>query len=234
MSGSGVTIFVIDDEDSVCKSLSRLLRSWGFHAETFGSAEQFLERKPYEGVGCIILDVELPGLRGTALQDRLNESGVSMPVIFITGHGNIPMAVQAMKKGAVDFLTKPFDDETLLDAVGKAVKIDRKAKADSKELSVTLQRLAQLTPREDEVLRCVVSGMMNKRIAFKLGIAERTVKAHRGNMMKKLGTNTVVDLVLLAEKAGMQLPGKETALTSPAPHAAPSPIAPLKNMAHRR
>jgi FixJ family two-component response regulator len=197
-------VFVIDDDASVLKSLSRLLRSSGLEAQTFESAEQFLERNHYEGVGCIILDVEMPGLSGTALQDRLNASGLSMPVIFITGHGNISMGVGAMKKGAVDFLTKPFDDEALLGAVQKAIETDARTKAERLEARETLRHLEQLTPRELEVLRWVISGMPNKRIACKLEIAEKTVKIHRGHVMKKLDAASVAELVRMASRAGIE------------------------------
>jgi FixJ family two-component response regulator len=198
------TVFVIDDDASVLKSLSRLLRSSGLEARTFESAEQFLEQNHYEGVGCIVLDVEMPGLSGTALQDRLNASGLSMPVIFITGHGNISMGVGAMKKGAVDFLTKPFDDDVLLGAVKKAIETDARTKAERLEARETLRHLGQLTPRELEVLRCVISGMPNKRIAFKLKIAEKTVKIHRGHIMKKLDAASVAELVRTASRAGIE------------------------------
>lgn len=197
-------VFVIDDDASILKSLSRLLSSSGLEAEIFESAEQFLERKRYEGVGCIVLDVKMPGLSGTALQELLNETGFSMPVIFITGHGDISMSVRAMKKGAVDFLTKPFDDELLLEAVNKAIEIDWKAKAERMEMGMFLHRLGQLTPRELEVLRCVISGMPNKLIAFKLKIAEKTVKTHRGHIMKKLVAGSVAELVRAASRAGIK------------------------------
>ena len=197
-------VFVIDDDTSVLKSLSRLLRSSGLEAETFESAEQFLERNRYEGVGCIVLDVEMPGLSGTALQDRLNASGLPMPVIFITGHGDISMGVRAMKKGAVDFLAKPFDDEALLEAVRRAIETDTRAKAERIKTRETLEHLGHLTPRELEVLRCVISGMPNKRIAFKLKIAEKTVKIHRGHIMKKLDAASVAELVRTASRAGIE------------------------------
>ena len=198
------TVFVIDDDPCVLKSLSRLLRSLGFDPETFASAELFLARKHYDGVGCMVLDVRMPGLSGMDLQDELSRADYSMPVIFITGHGNIPMSVQAMKRGAVDFLTKPFDDEELMQAVKKAIEQDRTAKAERGEVHDTLKRIEQLTPREQEVLRFVITGMLNKRIALKLGIAEKTVKVHRGRIMEKLCVDSVADLVRLAEKADIR------------------------------
>jgi FixJ family two-component response regulator len=198
------TVFVVDDDPSVLKSLVRLLRSLGFNTETFASAELFLARKHYDGIGCLVLDVRMPGLSGMDLQDELSQADYSMPIIFITGHGNIPMSVQAMKKGAVDFLTKPFDDEELLQAVKKAIEKDRKAKAERAEVHDTLRRIEQLTPREHEILRYVITGMLNKQIALKLDIAEKTVKIHRGRIMEKLCVDSVADLVRLAEKAGIE------------------------------
>ena len=202
------TVFVIDDDPSVLKSLSRLLRSLGFDTETFASAEAFLARKHYDGIGCIILDVRMPGLSGMDLQDELSRADYSMPVIFITGHGNIPMSVQAMKKGAVNFLAKPFDDEELLQAVREAIEKDRKAKAERAEVHDALRLIEQLTLREHEIFRYVITGMLNKQIAVKLDIAEKTVKVHRGRIMEKLRVESVADLVRLAEKAGIE-PAKE-------------------------
>ena len=202
------TVFVVDDDPSVLKSLVRLLRSLGFDVETFASAELFLARKHYDGIGCIVLDVRMPGLSGMDLQDQLSQADYTMPIVFITGHGNIPMGVQAMKKGAVDFLTKPFDDEELLQAVKKAIEKDSKAKAERAEVHDALRRIEQLTPREHEILRYVITGMLNKQIALKLDIAEKTVKIHRGRIMEKLCVNSVADLVRLADKAGIE-PAKE-------------------------
>jgi RNA polymerase sigma factor (sigma-70 family) len=197
------TVFIIDDDPSVLKSLGRLLKSLGFDTETFASAELFLARKPYDGVGCIVLDVRMPGLSGMDLQDELIKADYSMPIIFITGHGNIPMSVQAMKKGAVNFLAKPFDDEELLQAVREAIEKDKRAKAERAEVHDALRLTEQLTPREQEVLRYVITGMPNKQIALKLDIAEKTVKVHRGRIMEKLCMDSVAELVRLAEKAGI-------------------------------
>src|SRR5512137_592912 len=202
------TVFVVDDDPSVRKGISRLLASMGFRSETFGSAEAFLARERYEGVGCIILDVRMPGLTGMNLQDELSKADYSMPIIFITGHGNIPMSVQAMKKGAADFLTKPFDDKELLQAVENAIEKDRKARAKRADLEDTLKHMEQLTPREYEILRYVVTGLLNKQIALKLDIAEKTVKVHRGRIMEKLCVDSVAELVRLAEKASIE-PAKE-------------------------
>jgi FixJ family two-component response regulator len=197
-------VFVIDDDPSICKSLSRLLRSLEFEVETFASAELFLKRDLYDGVGCIILDVSMPGLDGLALQDKLSQTGNTMPIIFITGHGDIPMSVRAMKKGAVDFLPKPFDDEELLRAVKSAIAKNSKTKAGQRDVEQTIERLKGLTPRELEILRYIISGMLNKQIGFKLGIAEKTVKVHRGHIMKKLYVSSVAELVRLSEKAGIK------------------------------
>ena len=198
------TVFVIDDDPSVLKGLARLLKSLGFNAETFASAELFLGREHYDGVGCIVLDVRMPGLNGMDLQDELSRADYSMPIIFITGHGNIPMSVQAMKRGAVDFLTKPFDDEELLEAVKKAIERDGTARAERAQVHDIRRRIDTLTPREHEILRYVITGMLNKQIALKLDIAEKTVKIHRGRIMEKLRVDSVADLVRLAEKAGIR------------------------------
>jgi two-component system, LuxR family, response regulator FixJ len=203
MPSLNATIFVIDDDGSVRRSLTRLLRSLQFQVETFASAEQFLRREPFNGLGCIILDIKMPGLDGMALQARLSQNDYCMPIIFITGHGDIPMSVRAMKNGAVDFLPKPFDDGQLLEAVTKAVEKDASAKADRNETERVLGLLKELTPREFEILRHVSAGLMNKQIAFKLGIAEKTVKVHRGHVMEKLRVSSVAELVRLAAKAGI-------------------------------
>jgi two-component system response regulator FixJ len=200
------TVFIIDDDASVRTSLARLLRSAGFDVETFASAELFLEREHYDGVGCIVLDVRMPGISGIDLQDELSKADYSMPIVFITGHGNIPMGVQAIKKGAVDFLAKPFDDEELLQAVREAIEKDKKARAEYSEVLDIQGRIELLTAREREILRYVITGMLNKQIAYKLGIAEKTVKVHRGRIMEKLSVGSVADLVRLAEKAGIKPP----------------------------
>jgi len=194
---------VIDDDASVRKSLSRLLRSAGYTAETFSSAEEFLRREHFDGVGCILLDVRMPGLSGMDLQEELNKADYHIPIVFVTGHGDIPMTVEAMKKGAVDFLTKPFDDEELLQALRAAIEKDRNARAEHTEVHEIRRLIELLTPRENEILRYVVTGMLNKQIALELGIAEKTVKVHRGRVMEKLGVDSVAELVRLAEKAGI-------------------------------
>jgi FixJ family two-component response regulator len=199
-------VFVVDDDGPVRKSISRLLTAMGFRSETFASAEEFLARERYEGVGCIVLDVRMPGLTGTDLQDELAKTAYSMPIVFITGHGNIPMGIAAMKKGAVDFLTKPFDDDKLLEAIMKAVEKHGEARKTEVEAADARERVKLLTLRENDVLRRVVQGMLNKQIAYDLGIAEKTVKVHRGRIMEKLRVASVADLVRLAEKGGVEAP----------------------------
>jgi len=206
---SAHTIFVIDDDASVRKSLARLLDSAGFSTESFASADEFLKRERFEGIGCIILDVRMPGLSGMDLQEELNKADYGMPIIFITGHGDIPMSVQAMKKGAVDFLPKPFDEDQLLDALRKAIEKDMQAKAERAGARDILGRMEQLTPREYEILQYLITGMLNKQIAFKLGIAEKTVKIHRSRVFEKLGTRSVAELVRMAEKVGIEPPKKQ-------------------------
>jgi FixJ family two-component response regulator len=200
------TVFIIDDDASVRTSLERLLRSAGFDVETFATAELFLEREHYDGIGCLVLDVRMPGISGIDLQNELSKADYSMPIVFITGHGNIPMGVQAIKKGAVDFLAKPFDDEELLQAVREAIEKDNQARAGHAEVHNIRGRLELLTPRELEILRYVITGMLNKQIAYELGIAEKTVKVHRGRVMEKLGVGSVAELVRLAEKADIKPP----------------------------
>jgi FixJ family two-component response regulator len=206
MTNDGPTVFIVDDDASVRKSVSRLLTSLGFDTETFASAEMFLKRERYGGIGCILLDIRMPGLSGMDLQDELNKTDESMPIVFITGHGDVPMSVKAMKKGAADFLTKPFDEEELLQAVKTAIEKDRKWREKRMEVRDILKRLELLTPREYEVLRYVITGMLNKQIALRLDIAEKTVKIHRGRVMDKLCIDSVAVLVRLAEKAGIDPP----------------------------
>jgi FixJ family two-component response regulator len=197
-------VFVIDDDASMRRALSYLLQSAGYKVETHSSAEEFLRREHYDGVGCIILDVRMPGLSGMDLQEKLMGSNYTMPIIFLTGHGELSMGVEAMKKGAIDFLTKPCDDEQLLGAVHSAIEKDKQARGSYKEKQEVRGRIELLTPRENEILRYVISGMLNKQIALKLGIAEQTVKIHRGRIMEKLCAESVADLVRLTGKAGIE------------------------------
>jgi FixJ family two-component response regulator len=197
-------IFIVDDDASVRKSLLRLLGSHGLTVETFDSAEQFLQREPYDGTGCIILDVRMPGLSGIALHDELARTDYPVPVIFITGHGDIPMGVEAMKKGASDFLPKPFEESQLLNAVNRALEKSARDRADRTEAERARNRIDRLTPREKEVLPYIIAGMLNKQIAFKLDIAEKTIKVHRGHIMEKLGVDSVAELVRFADKANIK------------------------------
>ena len=208
MTEPNPTIFVIDDDASLRKSLSRLLRSAGYTTEAFASAEEFLGRQHYGGIGCLLLDVQMPGLSGMDLQKELNRADYHMPIIFITGHGDIPMSVEAMKDGALDFLTKPFHDKELLQVIEKAIEKDTYARAGYDEILDIRRRIERLTLRENEILGYIITGMLNKQIAFDLGIAEKTVKVHRGRIMEKLCVASVAELVRLAEKAGIK-PAKE-------------------------
>jgi FixJ family two-component response regulator len=186
------------------RALSYLLQSAGYRVETYSSAEKFLQRDPYDGVGCMLLDVRMPGLSGMDLQEKLMRPDYMMPIIFLTGHGELSMGVHAMKKGAVDFLTKPCDDEQLLAAVNRAVEKDMQARGSYKQKQEIRRRIELLTPRENEILRYVITGLLNKQIAATLGIAEPTVKIHRGRIMEKLRAESVADLVRMAGKAGIE------------------------------
>jgi FixJ family two-component response regulator len=197
------TIFVVDDDASLRKSLVWLLRSAGWHAEAFASAEEFLARPPFSGTGCLILDVRMQNLTGPDLRDQLAASHSILPIIFLTGHGDVPTGVDAMKKGAVDFLLKPVDDEVLLQAVQRAVDRHRAVQAHARELQSIRERVARLSDREREVMEHVIAGCLNKQIADALGIAEKTVKIHRGRAMQKMEVNSVAGLVHLCESAGI-------------------------------
>jgi FixJ family two-component response regulator len=197
------TIFVVDDDASLRKSLLWLLRSAGWHAEAFASAEEFLARPPFSGTGCLILDVRMPNVTGPDLRDRLAASHSMLPIIFLTGHGDVPTGVDAIKKGAVDFLLKPVDDEVLLQAIQRAVDRHRAAQAHARELRNIRERVARLSDREREVMQHVIAGCLNKQIADALGIAEKTVKIHRGHVMQKMEVNSVAGLVHLCESAGI-------------------------------
>jgi FixJ family two-component response regulator len=196
-------VFIVDDDASVLKSLSRLLRSAGLNAVTFASPREFLDRHDPRAAGCIVLDVAMPGLDGLQLQETLARQGSDMPIIFLTGHGDIPMGVRAMKRGAIDFLTKPVNDEDLIRAVRAAIEADRTRRQSRAELDDIRQRLALLTPREHEVLCHVIAGKLNKQIAADLGAAEKTIKVHRGRVMEKMKVQSLAELVRIAEKAGI-------------------------------
>ncbi len=197
-------VYVVDDDPSVRKSLSRLLESAGHAVQLFASAQEFLRQTPVERPACLSLDVSMPGLSGLQLQETLAEKRSSLPIIFITGHGDIPTSVRAMKTGAVDFLPKPVGDVTLLKAVEDALRKSRIEHAVRAEVAEAKRLLATLTPREVEVLSQVVAGRLNRQIGVELGISEKTVKVHRGRVMEKLGVWSVADLVRFAEKAGLQ------------------------------
>ena len=193
-------VFVVDDDPSVRRSTERLLRSAGFKVQTFGSAREFLDSHRSEGPGCLVLDVRMPGLSGMDLQRELAQSGVLIPIIFITAHGAIPMSVRAMKAGAVEFLTKPFRGRSLLDAVRAAIERDRAAHKERSETQDLRERYEQLTPREREVMPLITSGMLNKQVAGELATTERTIKFHRAHIMQKMKAQSLADLVRMVEK----------------------------------
>jgi FixJ family two-component response regulator len=197
-------VYVVDDDSSIRQALSSLLRSVGLKVETFGSAHEFLRAPRADMPSCLVLDVRLPDGSGLDLPDELRNLDVPLPIIYITGHGTIPMTVRAMKSGALEFLTKPFRDQDLLAAINVALDRDRLARAERGELADARRRVERLTPREREVLGLVVAGKMNKQIAAELGTAEQTVKQHRGRVMRKLQVDSVADLVRLVERASGQ------------------------------
>jgi FixJ family two-component response regulator len=201
------TVFIVDDDAGVLKGLSRLLRAHGHDVRAYLSPQEFLAQHDATIPGCAVLDVAMPGLDGLALQEALTASSSYRPVIFITGKGDIPTSVRAMKAGAVDFLTKPVSDGELLAAVARAVEQDAQSRRAHAELATIEARITTLTPREREVLTHVVAGRLNKQIAGELGTVEKTIKVHRSRMMEKLGVRTVADLVRMAEKAGISRSG---------------------------
>lgn len=198
------TVFLVDDDDAVLKSLGRLMRSTGLEVAAFSSPRQFLEHYDARIPGCLVLDVAMPGLDGLALQAALVARDATLPIIFLTGHGDIPMSVQAMKRGALDFLTKPVDDEALLRAIRLAFDQNRRWRATQAELEAIRARLDTLTPREREVLGQVISGRLNKQIAADLGTVEATIKVHRARVMEKMKVQSLAELVRLAEQGGIK------------------------------
>ena len=205
-SAEEAIVFIVDDDASVREALNNLFRSVGLQVATFGSAHEFLQSKLPNAPSCLILDIRLPRLSGLDFQAELAKADIRIPIIFMTGHGDIPMTVRAMKAGAVDFLTKPFRDQDMLDAVTAAIERDRNSRAEAKALSDMQALFATLTPRERQVMNLVTAGLMNKQIAAEIGLAEITVKIHRGHIMRKMGAKSLPDLVRMAELLGIGPP----------------------------
>ena len=200
-------VFVVDDDATIREALRSLLRSVGLQVELFATTREFLERKRPEVPSCLVLDVRLPGTGGLDFQRQLAEAGIHVPIIFITGHGDIPMSVRAMKAGAVEFLTKPFREQDLLDAIQVALEKDGTRRFREGEVALIRERLESLTPREREILPLVVSGLLNKQVAAQIGTSETTVKVHRSQLMRKMGADSLANLVRIAEKIGIP-PGR--------------------------
>lgn len=201
MTDAVPTVYVVDDEPAVLKAISRLLRSAGFNVETFESAGRFLE-EPVHAAGCMVLDVTMPGLNGLELQKILLGRGSGLPIVFLTGRGDIPMSVQAMKNGAADFLTKPVDDQQLIEAVHRAIEREKAERAEREELADIRERVNTLTPREREVLQLIAEGMLNKQVASELGTVEKTIKVHRARVMEKMKVDSFAELVRMVERLG--------------------------------
>jgi FixJ family two-component response regulator len=206
MTEAQAVVFVVDDDEGMRQSLKNLVGSVGLRVEAFASAQEFLRSKVIDVPGCLVLDVRLPGLSGLDLQKRIADAGIAIPIIFITGHGDIPMTVRAMKAGAVEFLTKPFRDQDLLDAIQQALERDRIAREQRAEIEELRGRLDSLTPREREVMGLVVAGLLNKQIAGELGTSETTIKIHRHQVMEKMGAGSLAELVRMADRLGIPTP----------------------------
>ena len=200
MSPAESTVFIVDDDPSICAALARLFKSVGLPARSFAGAREFLDQAPQLGPGCLVLDMRLPGLSGLDLQEELARAGIRLPIIFLTAHGSVPLSVKAMKAGAVDFLEKPVEDQTLLDAVYQALERDRQARRAQAQRQSLQERFTTLTPRERQVFQMVAAGKLNKEIAFDLGTVEKTVKVHRANLMQKLNCRSLAELVRLAQE----------------------------------
>lgn len=194
-------VYIVDDDESVRRSVARLIRSAGYQVATFDSANAFLSHRPVDAPSCLILDIHMPGLTGMDLQEALTSAGLSLPIIFVTGVADVPITVQAMKRGAQDLLTKPIEAEDLLAAIRNAIEIDVRRKARQNDQNEIRTRMKALTPRETEVLQLVITGMLNKQIAAELGISEKTIKVHRARVMEKMAAGSLVDLVHMAERA---------------------------------
>ena len=203
MTEDKAVVFVVDDDESMRRSLATLLRSVGLDARVFASPQDFMRAERPDAPACLVLDVRMPGMSGLAFQEQLAKAGIGLPIIFITGHGDVPMTVRAMKAGAVEFLTKPFDDQVLLDAIHGAIERDRGRRRDAAQLAEVQARYRELTEREREVFRLVIAGRLNKQIATELGLAVVTVKVHRGQVMRKMVANSVVDLARMADQLGI-------------------------------
>jgi FixJ family two-component response regulator len=205
MNNPNSVVYIVDDDSSVCDAISNLLESVGLRAQTFGSTEEFMTASRTEAPSCLVLDVMLPGMRGLEFQEMLKKSGISIPIIFITAHGDIPMTSKAMKAGAIEFLAKPFPKEDLLAAIHRGLRLDDTQRAQHAELILLQTRFEQLSPREREVMELVVTGIINKQIAGQLGISEVTVKIHRRQVMEKMHAESLADLVRMSDKLKIQI-----------------------------
>jgi len=206
MSEAAPVVFVVDDDPSVRRAIKRLVESVGLRAELFGSAQEFLRSERPDAASCLVLDIRLPGISGLDFQRELAKAAIHIPIVFITAHGDIPMTVRAMKGGAVEFLTKPFRDQDLLDAIQQGLERDRTRRAQEAEIATLRERFEALTPREREVSPWVVSGLPNKQIADAVGASEATIKVHRSQLMRKMGAASLADLVRMTEKNGLAVP----------------------------